>query len=179
MPYIRDGREERCIKNNWCKVTETRRLQGKAFMKPRRRKALKGWKERGPKNRPRQIFSRAEEYVSDMYLAVKVLRMNNYDIPQDLFDKIVATGKKLMDDPDAEIQLKSTELMRKVVKDAAEREMMQAEMDAIKEGDKPQELHVTLSEDFFGNDAHERIEGKDAKTQPEGEGGTDNAAPTP
>lgn len=168
--------ENAAIRNGWCKHTMSRRDGGKAFMNPRRRKRLKRRKEQGQTNRPRQIFSRRDEWLRDMYLAVKVLRMNNYKIPPDVFSEIICTGRNLMLDDDAKIKLRAAELMRKVVKDAAEIEVLELEKEALKNSGQAQEVHVRFDTDFFGNDAHQRVESKDATTNSEGERGSDGPA---
>lgn len=149
-----------------------------AKLNPRRRRQRQQYLAKGPKNQPQQIFSEPDEYNGDLGLAIKVLRMAGYKINQEVLDLIVDVPKRIAKDEkqDPKISLRATNLLRMVVKDAKEIELMEAEIEAFKGGGQPEEVIIREDVEFFGNDAHNQSEDH-ATTQREN--ATDDSAEGP
>lgn len=136
---------------------------------PRRRRARQKYLAHGPKNRPMQIFSNEAEHGDDISLVIRCLQMAGYKIPQRAYELAVEVPMKLAEDEkqDSRIHLRAANLIRMVVKDAKEIEMLEAELAVLKK-DSKNEVFVREDEDFFGNEAHEKAKRESQGSDPGG-----------
>lgn len=130
-----------------------------AKLNPRRRRQRQRYLAQGPKQKPQQVFSEPSEFNGDMALVIGLLRMKGYHIPQEAYKLAVEVPMEIARDKsplaDPKVKLRASNLLRMVIKDAKEIELMEAEIETLKGSNEPQEVFVREDESFFGNDAHQ------------------------
>lgn len=143
-----------------------RNKRGKRLDPRRRRKIAKMLEtgQYGDEKRLSFLFTNPNEYRKDMLLVTGLLMTKGYHIPQEAYDLAlnvpmdIAKNKRA----DKKLRLHAARLIRMVIKDAKEIQLVDAELEVLKK-DSQQEVFIREDEEFFGNEAH-------AKAKRESEG---------
>lgn len=142
-----------------------RNERGKRLDPRRRRKIARmlDTGQYGDEKKLATLFTNPNEFVSDMRLVEIVMNNHGYHIPPEAYKLVLAVPMEIAKNEDecSKVRIRAAGLIRSVIKDAKEMELINAELDVMKGENKPEEVIVREDENFFSNDAHE-------KSQPEG-----------
>ncbi|WP_186767773.1 hypothetical protein [Blastopirellula retiformator] len=125
-----------------------------------------------------------------MEMVMRVVRKKGYHIPQRAFDLVINVPMDIAEDKlkdsegghvpvEVQHRLRALNLLRMVVKDAQEIELIDAELELLRKESKP-EVFVREDEEFFGNEAHAKAEREsEGSVQSEEPAAGDRAAESP